>query len=147
MTIYALSSGKGRAGVSVIRVSGDKVVDVIKSLTTKNTEPKPRLASLSKFYHPVDKRVLDYGLYLYFKAPHSFTGEDVVEFQIHGGRAVVACRKTGPMRRLNRMPLAGLAVRTGMSIWPCHCAGTCSGIGISRLDGSATPGLIATRWR
>lgn len=89
MTIFALSSGKGTAGVSVIRVSGVLVQDVIRGLTDKKI-PEPRLARLDWYYDPTRKVRLDHGLTLFFKSPHSFTGEDIAEFHIHGGRAVVA---------------------------------------------------------
>ncbi len=88
-TIFALSSGKGRAGVSVIRVSGPLVGPVILSLTDRKKLPSPRVAQLSWFKDPVDGTRLDNGLLLYFQGPSSFTGEDVAEFHIHGGRAVL----------------------------------------------------------
>ncbi len=85
-TIYALASGLGTAGVAVIRVSGPKVLTVLEKLChLKN--PKPNYA----YFRPIQSGdiVLDKGLILYFKAPHSFTGEDVAELQVHGGRAVI----------------------------------------------------------
>ena len=86
-TIYALSSGAGRGGVAVIRVSGTKVLEVINHLTgLKN--PKPRYAYFRKLLNGANE-ALDNALVLYFKAPYSFTGEDVVEFQVHGGRSVI----------------------------------------------------------
>lgn len=90
MTIFALSSGRGRAGVSVIRVSGPDTKNAI-SVITKNSELLvPRCATLSWFYDPVTNERIDQGLVLYFPGPNSFTGEDVAEFHIHGGYAVVA---------------------------------------------------------
>ena len=85
-TIYALASGQGVAGVAVIRVSGPKVLDVLRTLCSLQN-PKPNYA----YFRPIKsgKKVLDKGLILYFKAPHSFTGEDVAELQIHGGRGVI----------------------------------------------------------
>ncbi|WP_321395718.1 tRNA uridine-5-carboxymethylaminomethyl(34) synthesis GTPase MnmE [Emcibacter sp.] len=90
MTIYALSSGKGRAGVAVIRLSGTRAGEVLLKLAGKSRLPVPREAKLTWFRDPESGVRLDHGLFLYFNAPHSFTGEDVVEFHIHGGRAVVA---------------------------------------------------------
>lgn len=90
MTIFALSSGKGRAGVSVIRVSGPETKNAILKLTKKEKCPSPRLASLNWFYDPVSEGRLDHGLVIFFPGPNSFTGEDVAEFHIHGGYAVVA---------------------------------------------------------
>ena len=86
-TIYALSSGAGRGGVAVIRVSGTKVLDVVKQLSGLEN-PKPRYAYFRKLSNQAGE-ALDNALVLYFKGPHSFTGEDVVEFQVHGGRSVI----------------------------------------------------------
>lgn len=86
-TIYALSSGAGPTGVAIIRVSGSEVSNIVSSLCT--SLPKNRMAHLSKLIDPADGTVLDEALILYFQAPRSFTGEDVVEFHIHGGRAVI----------------------------------------------------------
>ncbi|WP_417320848.1 tRNA uridine-5-carboxymethylaminomethyl(34) synthesis GTPase MnmE [Emcibacter sp.] len=90
MTIYALSSGKGRAGVAVIRLSGPKAAEVLLELSGLESLPSSREAKLTWFRDPEDGVRLDQGLVLYFRAPSSFTGEDVAEFHIHGGRAVVA---------------------------------------------------------
>jgi len=90
-TIYALSSVYGKSGVAVIRVSGDNALDVISAMT--DIDPKditPRHAYFTKLYKPQTKDVLDQALVLYFKAPHSFTGEDIVEIDCHGSKAVLA---------------------------------------------------------
>jgi tRNA modification GTPase len=89
-TIFALSSGKGRSGVSVIRVSGSETKNAILKLTKKGRLPLPRTASLNWFYDPLTNVRLDHGLVILFPGPNSFTGEDVAEFHIHGGYAVVA---------------------------------------------------------
>jgi len=86
-TIYALSSGLGKGGIAVIRVSGNRVLDVLKAVAHLEN-PKARYAYFKSLYRGED--VLDQALVLYFPAPNSFTGEDVAEFQIHGGRAVIA---------------------------------------------------------
>lgn len=86
-TIYALSSAPGRAGVAVIRLSGPQVAAVLESLTGGQL-PRPRAASLRKL-RDTDGTLLDEGMVLWFPRPHSFTGEDVVELQVHGGRAVL----------------------------------------------------------
>ena len=85
-TIYALASGLGTAGVAVIRLSGPKVLDVLEKLCNLKN-PKPNTA----YFHAIKsgKKTLDKGLILYFKSPHSFTGEDVAELQVHGGRGVI----------------------------------------------------------
>ncbi len=90
MTIFALSSGKGRAGVGVIRLSGPDVKSAVLLLTQNKNYPKPRQATLSWFYDPVSGEKIDKGLVIFFPSPNSFTGEDVAEFHIHGGYAVVA---------------------------------------------------------
>lgn len=85
-TIYALASGLGTAGVAVIRISGPKVLTVLEQLCNLKN-PKPNYV----YFRPIKSsdKVLDKGLILYFKSPHSFTGEDVAELQIHGGRGVI----------------------------------------------------------
>ncbi|MGZ5925757.1 MAG: tRNA uridine-5-carboxymethylaminomethyl(34) synthesis GTPase MnmE [Rhizomicrobium sp.] len=83
-TIFALASAAGRAGVAVVRVSGRDAGRALAALA--GTLPPPRIASLRTLTHK-DIRI-DRALVLWFPAPHSFTGEDVAEFQLHGGRAV-----------------------------------------------------------
>ncbi|NQV22630.1 MAG: tRNA uridine-5-carboxymethylaminomethyl(34) synthesis GTPase MnmE [Rhodospirillales bacterium] len=87
-TIFSLSSGGSKAGVAVIRVSGVQARDAVEALA--GSVPAPRLAALRALTDPDNGEVLDRGLVLWFPAPGSFTGEDVVEFQVHGGRAVVS---------------------------------------------------------
>ena len=87
-TIYALASGTGRSGVAVIRVSGLGAGAALCKLTGQKL-PQPRLAKLSRLRHPTTTEVLDDALVLWFVAPASFTGEDVVELHVHGGLAVV----------------------------------------------------------
>jgi len=90
-TIYALSSGHwgamGPTGVGVIRVSGSQVRAIIKAFC--GDIPRERMASLRTLVNPQTNDPLDQALVLYFQGPHSFTGEDVVEFHVHGGRAVI----------------------------------------------------------
>ena len=82
-TIAAIATPLGRGGVGIIRLSGSKAYAIACALT-KKTAFTPRLASFCRFYD--DKgEVLDEGLVLYFKGPNSFTGEDVIELQGHGG--------------------------------------------------------------
>jgi len=87
-TIYALASGTGRSGVAVIRVSGPGAGAALCELTGQKL-PQPRLAKLSRLRDPTTAEVLDDALVLWFVAPASFTGEDVVELHVHGGLAVV----------------------------------------------------------
>ena len=89
MTIYALSSGPGISGVAVIRVSGKETISVIKALTSKNL-PRPRVATLRKINNSNTFELIDEGIILWFPGPQSYTGEDMVEFHVHGSKAVVA---------------------------------------------------------
>ena len=86
-TIYALSSASGQAGVAVIRVSGDKVKDVFNILTGKDNI-KNRYVQCNYIYDE-NKNVIDQVVLIYFQSPNSFTGEDVLEIQCHGSRAVI----------------------------------------------------------
>ena len=85
-TICALASGPGRAGVAVIRISGPGAGDAMRALC--GPPPPPRQASLRKVRNPGTGELLDRGLALWLPGPASFTGEDIAELHIHGGRAV-----------------------------------------------------------
>ena len=85
-TIFSLSSAPGRAGVAVFRVSGPKTGEIACELSGRPL-PRPRLASLCKFRNAQDDEI-DEGLLLWMPGPHSFTGEDCAEFQLHGSPAV-----------------------------------------------------------
>lgn len=87
-TIFALSSGMGKSAVSVIRVSGPRSQQILKSMTS--AQAKPRQAQLTKVHDPESGEIVDRGLALWFPGPHSFTGEDLLELHLHGSRAVVA---------------------------------------------------------
>ena len=86
-TIYALSSGAGAAGVAVVRLSGPAADAVLADLGASELPP-PRLASLRTLVS-VDGDTIDQALVLRFPGPASFTGDDVVELHVHGGRAVL----------------------------------------------------------
>ena len=86
-TIYALSSGHGRAGVAVIRVSGPAAGRALERLA--GALPKPRYAALRTLRSPAGE-VLDGALVLWLPGPRSETGEDMAELHVHGGRAVIA---------------------------------------------------------
>ena len=88
MTIYALSSGPGVSGVAVIRISGSETSKVIKSLTG-NQIPRPRVATLRKINNINTSELIDEGIILWFPGPESYTGEDMAEIHVHGGKAVV----------------------------------------------------------
>lgn len=85
-TIVAQASAVGTAGVAVIRISGPAVPEIIKNL---GLELKPRYAQFAALLG-LDGNVIDHGLWLYFAAPKSFTGEAVLEFQGHGNQWVIA---------------------------------------------------------
>ena len=87
-TIYALSSAAGRAGVAVIRLSGPSAMAALRKIVV-GEPPPPREAGLRRLRHPRSGVDLDRGIVLAFPAPGSFTGEDVAELHVHGGRAVV----------------------------------------------------------
>jgi tRNA modification GTPase len=87
-TIFALASAAGKAGVAVFRISGRDAKAAITRLCEPKTLPEPRVAALREIRNPQTDEPVDRALILYFPAPHSFTGEDVVEFHTHGGRAV-----------------------------------------------------------
>ena len=88
MTIYALSSGPGVSGVAIIRISGSEAANVIKSLTGKEI-PKPRVATLRKINNINTSELIDEGIIIWFPAPESYTGEDMAEIHVHGGKAVI----------------------------------------------------------
>ena len=88
MTIFALSSGPGLAGVSIIRISGPESSSVIKMMT-KGKFPEPRIATLKKIYKISTNELIDEGIIIWFPGPESYTGEDMAEFHVHGSRAVV----------------------------------------------------------
>jgi len=83
-TIFARASGAGRAGIAVFRVSGPKVRSIIRALF--NGAIEPRKAHLRKIVFNGD--LVDEGLVLFFPGPQSFTGEDVLEFHLHGARSI-----------------------------------------------------------
>ncbi|WP_121627839.1 tRNA uridine-5-carboxymethylaminomethyl(34) synthesis GTPase MnmE [Poseidonibacter antarcticus] len=85
-TIVAIATANGIGSISIVRLSGINALSIASKIT-KRTNLKPRLASLSSLYS-VEDEVIDEALIIYFKAPYSFTGEDVVEFQCHGGFAI-----------------------------------------------------------
>ena len=86
-TIFALSSAPGRAGVAVVRVSGPRAGDLIDALAPPR--PKKRMAALRLVKDPASGETLDSALVLWFAGPRSETGEDMAEFHLHGGPAIV----------------------------------------------------------
>ncbi|KGM34203.1 tRNA uridine-5-carboxymethylaminomethyl(34) synthesis GTPase MnmE [Inquilinus limosus] len=86
-TIFAPATPAGRGGVAVLRISGPGAGPALQILTGRPL-PVPRLAALAELRDPADGTALDRGLALWFPSPASYTGEDVVELHLHGGRAV-----------------------------------------------------------
>src|SRR5205809_1720265 len=86
-TIFAVSSGRPPAAIAVIRVSGPKAHEAGSRIA--GSLPEARTAAVRELRHPLTTELLDEALVLRFDSPASSTGEDVVEFQCHGGRAVV----------------------------------------------------------
>jgi tRNA modification GTPase len=101
-TIFALASAPGRAGLAVVRVSGSGAGPALTALAGE--KPPPRRASVRRLSWKGE--TLDQALLLWFPGPDSFTGEDVAEFHIHGGRAV---------REALFAALAGLGLRPAES--------------------------------
>ncbi len=85
-TIAAVATAPGRAGIGIVRVSGQHLIDLAVALGGKT--PKPRQATLADFRDAAGE-IIDSGLLLHFPAPHSFTGDDVLEIQAHGGPVVL----------------------------------------------------------
>jgi tRNA modification GTPase len=85
-TIAAIATPPGNGGVGIIRISGGLVVEIAAQLTIKNLTP--RTALFTSFLEQ-DSSVIDSGIALYFPAPASYTGEDVLELQAHGGMVVL----------------------------------------------------------
>ncbi len=84
-TIVALATAAGRSGIGVVRLSGNDACSVTENLTGRGSlNLEPRRVTLLDIVDPADKTVIDKALITYFKAPHSFTGEDVIELSCHG---------------------------------------------------------------
>lgn len=85
-TIYALASAHGRAGIAVVRVSGDKAFESLAILS--DGDFKPRVATLANLIDPDNQSIIDECIVITFHPPRSYTGEKTVEYNIHGGKAV-----------------------------------------------------------
>src|SRR4051812_19952268 len=84
-TIFALATAPGRAAVAVVRISGPRSRETIAALTGK--APRRRGLRVAHLHH--NNEPIDQALVLWFAGPASYTGEDVAELHLHGGRAVV----------------------------------------------------------
>jgi tRNA modification GTPase len=87
-TIFALSSGRPPAAIAVVRISGARAGVALEKLI--GCMPEPRKAALVRVRDPANGEVIDEAIALWFPAPHSETGEDIAELQLHGGHAVIA---------------------------------------------------------
>jgi len=84
-TIAAVATAHGVGSIAIVRLSGPDALPIAKKLTSKDL--KPRFAHLCSLTDP-EGRLIDQAIVIYFRSPHSFTGEDIVEFQCHGGIVV-----------------------------------------------------------
>lgn len=98
-TIFAPATPAGRGGVAVLRLSGPDAGPALAAVTGRPL-PAPRLATLATLGDPADGAPLDQGLVLWFPGPSSYTGEDVAELHLHGGRAVIRA----VVEALSRLP-------------------------------------------
>jgi len=89
-TIFALATAPGVSAVAMLRVSGPRARAAMRALSRRDDDPAPRVATRRTLRAPGDGAAFDDALVLWFPAPRSFTGEDIVEFHLHGGRAT--CR-------------------------------------------------------
>lgn len=103
-TIFALASGATRAGVAVIRVSGAAALPVFEKLTGRK-KTKPREVYYTALKDPETGALLDRAVAFYFKSPASFTGEDVAEYHLHGGKSVI----DGVLAALGKFPACRMA--------------------------------------
>ncbi|HEX6101461.1 MAG TPA: tRNA uridine-5-carboxymethylaminomethyl(34) synthesis GTPase MnmE, partial [Alphaproteobacteria bacterium] len=99
-TIYAPSTLIGRSGVTVVRISGPETHAALSALLGGAPAPAPRRASLRPLASPEDGSLLDRAVVLWLPGPASFTGEDMAELHLHGGRAVAQ----GVLGALGRLP-------------------------------------------
>ncbi len=84
-TIVALSTPPGRGAIGVIRLSGPQALTILRKLLASDSfEPQPNVLTLRSLIDPFSRAAIDEALVCFFKAPHSFTGEDVVELHCHG---------------------------------------------------------------
>lgn len=100
-TIVALATPPGKSGIGVIRLSGDSAIEITRKIVhNDNFSPEPRRVALRDIFDFDSKQLIDKGLITYFKSPHSFTGEDVIEISCHGApvllrQVIDVCLKLG----------------------------------------------------
>ena len=98
-TIFALTTGVYRVAIAVIRVSGPKALETVRQLAWK-TLVEPRILHRQTFTDPESGKVLDHGMMAFFPGPNSYSGEDVIEYHLHGGRAIIE----GMLKALGQIP-------------------------------------------
>lgn len=103
-TIAAIATPPGKGGVGIIRISGSIAKEIAEHLTKRKLTP--RYAHYSNFYSDSNS-IIDTGLVLYFPNPHSFTGEDVVELQGHGGPVILDLLLEATLKRGARLAKPG----------------------------------------
>ena len=86
-TIFALSTPYGQSAIAVVRISGNMSKMIAKSICQIN-KIEPRKATFTKFYDK-KKKIIDSGIMIFFNSPFSFTGEDMLELQCHGGISII----------------------------------------------------------
>ena len=84
-TIVALATPPGRGGVAIVRLSGNRALELAQKICAAKLAKQPRHSFLTRIISPEDKEAIDQALVTYFQQPASFTGEDMVEFSTHGG--------------------------------------------------------------
>ncbi len=104
-TITAIATANGIGSIAIIRISGDKALEIAKTLSTRESFA-PRYATLTNIYNSQNE-LLDEAIVIYFKAPFSFTAEDVVEIQCHGGFIVAQTILKATLRAGARLATAG----------------------------------------
>lgn len=104
-TICAIATANGIGSIAIIRVSGDRALEIAKKVT-KRDFLTPRYATLTNIYN-ADDELIDESIAIYFKAPHSFTAEDVVEIQCHGGYIVAQSILKATLKAGARLANAG----------------------------------------
>ena len=119
-TIVAQATPPGRGGVGILRISGLKAREVAEAVLGKL--PKPRYADYLPF-KDTDGTPLDQGIALWFPGPNSFTGEDVLELQGHGGPVILDLL----LKRILTLPVRGRACRSGRHARRTHLALQCAG--------------------
>lgn len=104
-TIAAIATGAGAAGVGIVRVSGPLVSHIGEALLGKL--PAQRVATLATVRDPQSQATIDQGIALYFAGPHSFTGEDILEFQGHGGTVILGLVLDAVLKSGARLAMPG----------------------------------------